>query len=263
MELGIIGGGVVGKATARCFLEWANVKVYDVDKSRATHTLEEVLQSDLVFICLPTPQTQHKQCMDTTYLDRFFKDDTTPRHRNYVIRSTVPIGYTRRIAYMGYPSVVHNPEFLTARTSLTDILIPARHIIGGTFNQAALDLAKLYGRRFPGVPIFHVSSEVSEFAKLLTNVLFATKISILNEANTLAEKLDVNWQQLMDCVLSDGRITHSHTQVPGPDGRYGFGGACLPKDVACFYATLLANNLPASVTEAVLKRNEHDRERPV
>lgn len=50
MQIGVIGGGVLGQAVARSYLEWAKVKVYDVIPERSTHSLAETVSSDLVFV---------------------------------------------------------------------------------------------------------------------------------------------------------------------------------------------------------------------
>ena len=61
--------------------------------------------------------------------------------------------------------------------------------------------------------------------------IFATKVSFLNEMKLLSEKVEANWDDVIQGFLRDGRIGHSHWQVPGPDGKLGFGGSCFPKDV--------------------------------
>ena len=62
-------------------------------------------------------------------------------------------------------------------------------------------------------------------------------------------------------VLSDGRIAHSHTKVPGPDGKFGFGGECLVKDLASLMDCFDRVNLRHDMTEGAYWRNVIDRER--
>jgi UDPglucose 6-dehydrogenase len=278
MRIGIVGGGVVGRATARAYLEHAEVRVFDVTPERATHSLEAVLECDLVFLCLPTPQTEGKLECDTGAVDDFCNmlGGTKP-DGCYVLRSTVPIGTTRRLAETyGLPNLVHSPEFLTARTAAVDAMTPTRNIVGipnggpshdqfdvaSERNKGAQSLVGLYERRFPGVEIIPMSSDESEAVKLFQNGFFAVKIAYFNEIRWLADKFGLNKELVTAGLLSDGRIAHAHTKVPGPDGKFGFGGACLPKDLASLVCQLQANETPGPlVTAAALVRNRKDRGR--
>lgn len=263
MKLGVVGGGCVGHATARAFIEHVDeVRVWDVVKERATHTFADVLYSDLIFICLPE-----------TAVDGFFEQvnqyGSLWLKKNFVIKSTVPIGTTRRLREKyGLESVCHSPEFLTARCSVTDAQIPARNIIGDPliakdWVPCSRLLHGLYSKRFPGVPNYLMTCEESEAVKLLTNGFFAVKLAYWNECRHLADAHGMDWERVMAAVLADGRIAHAHTRVPGHDGR-GFGGACLPKDLANLIHCLeSAPGCTAQVTKAALERNELDRSRPI
>ncbi len=234
MKLGIVGGGVVGHATARVFMEFHEVQVYDMVRERATHSLDQVLACDLVFVCLPTPANANGSC-NLIALHEFF--DFAPVGPEYVLRSTVPPGTTRKMREYGL-DIVHSPEFLTARCAVTDAHLPARNIIGGYCPL----LEELYLSRFPGVPLHVMEPDESEAVKLICNAFFATKVAFFNEVHALMT------DAVRNAVLADGRIAHSHTQVPGPDGLMGFGGACLPKDTKS-----LASILKAPLLEAALK----------
>ena len=65
----------------------------------------------------------------------------------------------------------------------------------------------------------------------MSNCFFTTKISFLNEMHQIAEKCGVDWTTALDGLFRDGRVGHSHMNVPGPDGKLGFGGSCFPKDI--------------------------------
>lgn len=278
MRVGIIGGGVVGRATARAFIEHvADVRVYDVVKERRTHQLHETLDCDLVFVCLPTPQTAGGHACDVSAVEAFFAEQVNLRHfdarrANFVLRSTVPIGTTRRLREQyGLPNLVHSPEFLTARVAVTDAQLPARNIIGypatpagGFGNECGSLLHMLYERRFHGVPVHVMTSDESEAVKLLQNSFFAVKVAFWNECYAFAERAGLDWERVLSAVLADGRISHSHTKVPGPDGKRGFGGTCLPKDLANLITCIEGQGLSAAVTRAASARNERDRagERP-
>lgn len=266
MKIGIVGNGVVGHATARCFMEHADVRVNDLRREKSTHSITEVLECDLVFVCLPSPMKEDKSGCNTHAIEAFFSDCYINYHDvNFVLKSTVPIGFTRRMAEKyQMKNLVHSPEFLTARCAVTDAQLPTRNIIGDTswgyLSKCAIQLSELYQKRFPGVPLYHMVSEESEAVKLIQNSFFATKIAFWNEMHSLCTKLALRWNEVLQGVLSDGRIAHSHTQVPGPDGKLGFGGSCLPKDlnnlIQCFHDNLVV--FPY-ILETVQVRNGLDR----
>lgn len=261
MRIGVVGGGVVGRATARVFLEHVDeVRVWDVVKERRTVAdLDLVLGCNLVFVCLPED-----------VLDQFFATPFPYRDVNWVLKSTVPIGTTRRLAEKyDLPQIVHSPEFLTARCAMTDVQVPARNIIGVLEHKrkvldtdVGLILHGLYKRRFPGVDTLVMTCEESEAVKLFTNGFFATKVAYFNEIRALADKLGLDWETVRAGMLSDGRIAHSHTQVPGPDGKRGFGGRCLVKDAEQLCREFSQLNDAATMTRAALIRNEIDRQEP-
>lgn len=269
MKIGVIGGGVVGKATARCFMEQHEVRVFDIDPKKGTgHSiLQTVAETDLCFVCLPTPQRENSLACNTDYVEDFFREMATDERElraKFVLRSTVPIGFTKRmVANYGLYNLVHSPEFLTARCSITDAQVPARNIVGLPSSFNAPELRKLYAERFPGTPCITMSSGESEAVKLFLNGFFAVKVAYFNEVRCLADALNLDWETVMQGVMSDGRIAHSHTQVPGPDGRFGFGGACLPKDLANLQSCIMGSACSASVVRAAGVRNRLDRERKV
>ena len=80
----------------------------------------------------------------------------------------------------------------------------------------------------------------------MNNVFFASKVSIMNEMKLMADAIGANWKQALKGFAADQRIGDSHLNVPGPDGRLGFGGSCFPKDINAFmsYAEQLGVDIP-------------------
>lgn len=282
LTIGIIGGGVVGQATARSYLEHVRkVMVYDKVPERSTCALGELLnEADIVFVCLPTPLKLGGVMLDTSAIDGLFSyvaESPSARNVNFVLRSTVPIGTTRRLSEeYRLPNLVHSPEFLTARCALVDAMMPARNVIGlpsmqrfeneyGSrmtsmkWSKGESRLNNLYVSRWPHLSVFTMSSEESEALKLFQNGFFAAKIAYWNECRTLADKLGLDWESVVKAILADGRIHPSHTNVPGPDGLRGFGGACLEKDLTQLITELDRTGLHSDVTSAAILRNGYDR----
>lgn len=276
-KVGVVGGGVVGSAIARCFMEYADVRVYDRVKERSTHGMVETVESDVVFLCLPTPQMKGGLGCDTSAISQFFEDamSVDPGYADTVgfcIRSTVPVGFTDSMrARFGIKTLDHSPEFLTARCALTDAQVPARNIVGGRLVGVSdagarhivvnASLIRLYEQRFPGTALHIMTSQESEAVKLFLNSFFAVKVAFFNEVEQFAEFRGMSWSAVLKGILSDGRVAQSHCNVPGPDGQRGFGGACLPKDIASLISQLTLTGLPAPVMRAALERNKMDRGR--
>jgi UDPglucose 6-dehydrogenase len=259
-SIGVVGAGVVGKAVARSYIEHYAVRVYDSDPKKHVDTLASVLECDLVFVCLPTPAKEDGR-LDVSSVEQFFErmEYRHLREGHFVLKSTVPVGTTERLRNKYDLDIVHSPEFLTARCANLDASLPSRNVIGGKVNEASSRLIHLYHERFPGVQTYLCSSDESELLKLITNGFFAVKVAFFNEVHALAESWGMDWESIRRMLLSDGRIHPSHTLVPGPDGRHGFGGSCLPKDAAQLGAEMEDRKLDASMVYAALDRNEKDR----
>lgn len=269
MRIGIVGNGVVGNATALAFADRHEVRCYDHISDRRTHDIHETLESDVIFVCLPTPQKIGSLECDISGIMNFFAGRVHTANRNYVLRSTVPIGTTRMLRERyDLVNLVHSPEFLTARTAVEDAANPTRLLIGNTVppgelwsngNRCAELLNILYHQDWPNVPKFLMSSDESEAVKLFQNSFSAVKIAYFNEIRCLTDKLELNWDTCMSALLAGKWINSMHTDVPGPDGKRGYGGTCLPKDIANLADCIWKNGCSNWMTTAAMDRNEEDR----
>jgi UDPglucose 6-dehydrogenase len=274
--IGVIGMGVLGRAVCRGFMEHAEVRTYDVLPERGKDNHADAASSDIVFICLPTPAKENGMC-DVRLLEQFlhkaYEEQWWRKDNVYVIRSTVPVGFTQVMSaqYLHGRPLLHSPEFLTARCALADFQSPARNIIGypltdragmEIFYPAIRKLESLYRTRFPGVPILNMQSSASELVKLATNSFFAAKVTMFNLFHRMATANRLNWNDVLAGIMADGRIAHAHTAVPGPDGLQGFGGTCLPKDLANLYWCATASGVDASLLQNVMESNAIWRDDP-
>jgi UDPglucose 6-dehydrogenase len=181
----------------------------------------------------------------------------------YVIKSTVPVGTTQRLSEENrMKNIVHYPEFLTARTADIDYISASRHIIGSVAGEdaPAEKLHKILRERFPGSRILRTTSNESEMIKYSANCFFATKVVFFNEMRLLCNQLNMDWDSVLEGIISDGRIGQSHHQVPGHDGSYGFGGTCFPKDINAMIRTMEANGIDPLVLKSVWEQNKLVRE---
>ena len=267
--LGIIGNGFVGGAIIHAFSNDWNVKIYDKNELRATHSIEETISQDIVFLCLPTPMTDIEggEC-NLSILEKSIEEISLINKRNdniFVIKSTVPIGTTIRLQEKHKNiNIVHSPEFLTARSARLDFITSPRHIIGiPNYEKTSYKyerLEELYTKRFIGSMIIKMDSNESEFVKYACNCFFATKVMYFNEIKLLADKLNLNWDVAMEGIMSDNRIAKSHTSVPGHDGDMGFGGTCFPKDINALIRTMEKYEINPMVLKSVWEQNKNVRE---
>lgn len=254
--IGIVGGGFVGHATARTFMEFAEVRVHDVLPARSNASKEDVLACDVVFVCLPTPMLPGGRC-DLSFIESFFATQRGSRSI-FVIKSTVPVGTTDRLAKQyDVPGLVFSPEFLTARCSVADAMTPSRSIVGkpeGGSNIAVNIVDGLLRARFRHEPMLMAARE-AELVKYGCNAFFAVKVAYFNELRMIAEATKCDYEKVLSGILADGRIANAHCNVPGPDRKFGFGGTCLPKDINALAWTASDHGTPNHVLRAAWETN--------
>ena len=208
-NIGVIGRGFVGTAVSKGFAQFAELKIYDVDPKKASHSFGEVVNCDFVFLCLPTPMIDAKGGRaDLAILEKCFTDIFAVEDRNkdaiFVIKSTVPIGTTQRLCLEHDTNrIVHCPEFLTARSALIDFICPARNIVGYENSSVGEEVKKLMEDRFPGTPCFVMRSKESETVKYMANCFFATKVMFFNEMALLIDEMGLSWDRIIEGVMSD------------------------------------------------------------
>jgi len=227
-KLGIVGSGFIGGAIARGFSLTADIRIFDKNPQKSIHTFDQVCQQDYVFLCLPTPM-EHVDGgkADLSIIWSVCKQITETGHDPLVIiKSTVPIGTTDKLKEEFGIRIIHNPEFLTARNADIDFLTPARTILGGD-KELTSQVAKIFADRFPGNNILEMTSKESEAVKYVANCFFAVKIMYFNEVFLGLKDSGIDWETVMNGVLTDGRIGVSHCDVPGHDGKLGYGGLCV------------------------------------
>jgi len=250
--VGVIGNGFVGESQIFAFSPISEIRVYDVDPLKSTHTKEETHESDFIFVCVPTPMDMGGN-QDLSYIEKVFRD--SKEGPIYIIKSTVLPGTTEMLQRQ-YPhlNIIFSPEFLTERTAKLDMLTQARVIFGGD-KVLTERVEELFSERFMNRHFIHTDSKTAEFIKYMNNTFFATKVSLMNEYYRLAKLVDVNWDDALYGFASDGRVGDSHLHVPGPDGKVGFGGTCFPKDINALINMSKEVGVNMNVLEAAWKTN--------
>ena len=178
-----------------------------------------------------------------------------------LVRSTVIPGTTQKLQ-MKYIdlNLLFNPEYLTERNAKFDFINQSRFIIGSgeamISKMCSENLADLFRDRFgESISILETNYETAEMIKYMNNCFFATKVSFMNEMYKVAEKSNVDWEQAVSGFVTDGRIGHTHLDVPGPDGKFGFGGSCFPKDIRAMIKHAEGIGVDVNVLKAAWETN--------
>lgn len=261
--IGIIGQGFVGSAIREGMNNAFNVETYDIDpgKQSTVENISELVDKvdEIIFVCLPTPMNQSGRC-DTRIVETAISDINDANRRLNkstiaVIKSTVEPGTTDRLNdRYSHITVIFNPEFLTEANSYNDFKNQNRIIIGGP-RPASTKVKTMYRKAFPKVPIVKTGANVAETVKYFINCFLATKVSFANEMKQVCDKINVDFDKVVEYALYDDRIGNSHLSVPGPDGSMGFGGHCFPKDLNAIRFVADECGISPTVLTAVWEKN--------
>lgn len=262
ISIGIIGNGFVGKALQLITCNELDIKVYDIRKDVCKPlgtTLDDINKCDIVFICVPTPLNHSSDCY-TDIVSDVVKSLTV---KFKVVRSTVPIGYCDNV------NCYFMPEFLTEANWKEDFINTEYWYFGIPENmkdEIENDFKTLVKNIFNIVHnnkiikhnnVVFIKNKEAESLKIIKNTFLASKVSIMNEINTLCERMNIDWNNIKHLLAQDNRIGNTHLNIPGNDGLKGFGGTCFPKDTISLYSQLQNNNIDCPIFENILYRNDY------
>lgn len=259
--IGIVGQGFVGSAIKAGLEDFYPIKTYDIDSEKCNSTLEGLVkESTIIFQCLPTPMKQSGECDLSIVFESANNINNLcsgSEDKILIIKSTVPPGTTRIInEKCKNIDVIFSPEFLTEANSFGDFKNQSRIILGG-FRPATTVVKMMFRKAFPQIPIVKTSAEIAETVKYFTNCFLASKVIFANEMYQICKSLSIDYDKVTEYALHDNRIGKSHLQVPGPDGDFGFGGHCFPKDLKSIIYEALKNGVePTFLKEVNSKNNE-------
>ena len=266
-KIGIIGQGFVGSAVKEGMKDFFEVYTYDKDpkkESTARNIFSVVEHTELTFLCVPTPMKKSGECdlrILETALTEISECAKALNKKNYivVIKSTIPPGTTEKLnnIYVNL-YIVFNPEFLTEANAVNDYKNQNRIIIGGE-RPSSTKVKQVFAKAFPKVPIIKTSSTIAEMIKYVTNTFLATKVSFANEMYQICQGLAIDYDKVIEYARYDERLGNSHWSVPGPDGDFGFGGHCFPKDIAALQYVAKQMNVNSTVLNAAIEKNNQVR----
>jgi UDPglucose 6-dehydrogenase len=252
-KIGIIGHGYVGEAISQSVSPPLRAVIIDPAKGWNTTYHEIKKDCGVIFVCVPSPQGENGDC-DTSILE-----DVLGNLQDYngtiISKVTAPPKFYEEQSKR-FPNLVYVPEFLRAESHFTDFVSAKALIVGGTVGahqREAIRICKMLQPDLTHIELCGIGE--AAFVKYSINSFLALKVVFMNELFQLSQEHDYEWKLLAYLMKMDERIGHSHTQVPGPDGHYGFGGACFPKDTNALlkYAEDLGVNL--NTLDSAVKKN--------
>lgn len=260
LKLGIIGHGFVGKATDFGFSK--KVNKFIVDPYLGTNIDDLVkFNPSFIFICAPTPMsddgTQDIEVLRSICKEVLLKLPNAIK----IIKSTVLPKYLAELE-KNDPKLIYNPEFLREKNANEDFINVDMIIIGGN-KEIAKKVAKIYRENSKCKYTNYIYCDIvtASLLKYTINSFLASKVVFFNEIKSLFNKAYTNdsWEDFINIISNDKRIGSSHMNVPGHDGKNGFGGACFPKDTLalCKYADELESSL--TILKSVIKKNNQIR----
>jgi UDPglucose 6-dehydrogenase len=255
-RVGIVGMGFVGSAIAEA-MDRGFCDIVAVDPIKGYNkTYSDLLDCDGVFVCVPSPQDADGTC-DTSILEDVLANLATLNYQGVIIsKCTAPPDVYEQLNEK-YPNLIHAPEFLTAANAKADYANGKFAMIGGqvvAYQREAERLIRI-GQSDLNDNVVHCTIGEASLAKYTINSFMSTKVIFMNELYQLAQAMNLNYDNVAAMVKMDRRIGSSHLQVPGPDGNFGFGGACFPKDTSAMLKFAEKHNVSLNVLDAAVKKN--------
>ena len=244
MKVGIVGLGFVGNALEKVIN--SNVPIIKIDPKLDTSVRDlENQECNILFICVPTPMDEgggQDLKIVTKVLNEIEKYSTDSL---VVMKSTILPDKIDGLS-KDFPSFVYNPEFLRERHAFEDLKNSPFFIFGGD-KKNSKKLANFYKLHTSceATDFNYTDLKTASFVKYAINSFLATKVVFFNELRNvyINSESEGSWDDFVQLISKDIRIGSSHMNVPGPDRRFGFGGACFPKDTSALVS--YAKNLNA------------------
>lgn len=264
LKLGIIGAGFVGTAVDNGFD--VDVDTTIVDPKRNKKTIKDILDTALCFVCVPTPPTPDGN-VDSTILDSVLAELAEHKYKGIVaIKSTITPYYLLKFKKNYDLKLVYNPEFLTEANANQDFINSKMLVLGGKWRDCEF-VEKCYAKHSSVklTPAFKTDLITASLVKYTVNSFLATKVAFFNELYDLFQESNAHssWEHFTQILSADPRMGTSHMQVPGPDGSFGFGGHCFPKDTEALLYYAKQSNKKLNILTTAVDDNAKKRKKKI
>jgi len=266
LKIGIIGLGFVGGAMQKSFDKLGvNIcAIYDKFKNGGIGKIEDLLECDILFSALPTVYSEKLKEYNKKPLEEtceFLKENNFKGL--LVVKSTVEPGTCEEFSKIYNLKILHNPEFLTARTAYEDfhnqkhIVIGKTELVSDVEHKLVGDFYKFF---YENAEISLCTAMESESMKIFCNCFYAVKVQIFNELYLVCKDGEMDYAKVVGMMLKNGWINPGHTVVPGPDGKLSYGGLCFPKDTNALNEHMIKRGIPNKVLQATINERNDMRE---
>lgn len=255
----IIGKGFVGDAVGFALQKSHTVLYHDPAKGE-NYNLRQLGDLDGIILCLPTPMDDEGFCDDTLVNEYYWKIRGISNSVHVLIKSTTSIATLQNLQCEMDEYLTFSPEFLVAANARHDMVNAPFFIYSGVSSKGSVfweELFKPCVKNWENV-YFTDSMVEAGFVKYAINSFLATKVTFMNELYDLYNSITIgrgNFDNIIALTSLDKRIGASHMQVPGPDGKFGWGGACFPKDTSEFTKLAEFHMQPLILLETAIKSN--------
>ena len=260
MKIGIVGYGFVGKAVDYGFKRNIEKIIIDPKLDTSISNLKSH-NPEFIFICVPTPMNSDGD-QDSSIIEKVLAEINKDYSESVVIvKSTVLPSIIEKLS-KSHKHFVYNPEFLREKTANEDFVNASSLILGGEPDDLKR-VAELYNNHSDcKIVEVHKTDVISaSLVKYSINTFLASKVIFFNQLYDIYKALtpDIKWDEFITMINSDKRIGESHMDVPGHDGRLGFGGACFPKDTAALLSLSKDIDKEFSLLKEVIRINNNIR----
>jgi UDPglucose 6-dehydrogenase len=253
MKIGIIGKGTVGSAVYEG-LEYLGHTMTFFDPKYPGSTITDVLDTDVVFISVPTNQAANGDC-NVSIVDNVVNELAVNNYQGLVsIKSTVIPGTTDRLKKQ-YPTLRMSmvPEFLRAKSALADFVYNHDLLVVGCYNKEDADIIVDLHGSFPQ-HIARVTPVEAEVIKYFNNVHHAMSVTFANIAYDVCDRLGANYMNVYKAITR--RECFNPAYLMANKNMRGYGGHCLPKDTSAWNNLIKNLGLPYTMIQSVIDDNE-------